>query len=468
MVNLSIINEEKSDEVGPITGPAKKLKKIAVINPINYGRNTFRPPFGLMLIESLFRERGVDTLWIDADVSRDKEDYIVGKIKRNPDMQLIIVGGLHTTYLHVKEIFQDFEKNNITTPTLIGGRLALTLDYLIWDKIPNVDMLCMEEGEYVVHSICNNYPNFEKVKGIQYRKNGKIIDNGKVPIKKDLNEWPRFKYEMLSPKYYEENRAFLLSSSGCPFKCSFCRSFENSADKIKTMTIDKFFQEQILPFVQGSHIRYFTMVDEFFLLYKERANEFCDAIEKYGLKGKILWRCSGRAAIIKRIKKDINLLKRMVECGCEGLNMGLETGSQKMLDAMNKKVTIKQYEDTILACKEAGMRIFATFIFGMPGETRETALESVEWRRKMGLGGKYFYATPYPGTDLYNHFKGIHVKDLDEEEAYFLNAPSLKKRMTNLSGMSDQEFNEVDAECRRELAKISTNLEGWLGVAEKE
>ena len=114
------------------------------------------------------------------------------------------------------------------------------------------------------------------------------------------------------------------------------------------------------------------------------------------------------------------------------------------------------------------MNIFATFIFGLPGETRETALESVAWRKKMGLGGKYFYATPYPGTDLYRGFKEKYAPTIDEEESYFLNAPSLKKLSVNLSGMSDQEFLDVDQECREELAKITTNLDGWLGVAEKD
>ena len=456
------------------TGRSNKLRRLALINPINYGRTSFRPPFGLMVIKALFEERGVEVLWIDCDVNRHDQEYLLKKLNKNNDIQMIVIGGMHTTYLHVKEIFKQLKDNDIDLPTLVGGRLALTLDYMLWEKIPNLDMVCKVEGENVVHSICNNFPNFDKVKGIQLRVGGDIVDNGPVPIKKHLNDWPRFNYEMLGPKYFEEHRAFLLSSIGCPYKCSFCRTFEKSADKVRTMTVDKFFEEQILPFLTydmagtGVPIQLFTMVDEFFLLYKERAHEFCDAVEKYGLQGSMMWRCSGRADIIKRIKKDVDLLKRMVDCGAEGLNMGLESGSQIMLNNMNKSVKVQQYEDTIATCREAGMNIFATFIFGLPGETRETALESVAWRKKMGLGGKYFYATPYPGTDLYRGFKEKYAPTIDEEESYFLNAPSLKKLSVNLSGMSDQEFFDVDQECREELAKITTNLDGWLGVAEKD
>ena len=86
----------------PSTGPAKNLRRIALINPINYGRTSFRPPFGLMIIKSLFEERGVDVLWIDSDVNRDNKEYAIKKITKNSDIQMIVIGGMHTTYLHVK------------------------------------------------------------------------------------------------------------------------------------------------------------------------------------------------------------------------------------------------------------------------------------------------------------------------------------------------------------------------------
>jgi len=139
-----------------------------------------------------------------------------------------------------------------------------------------------------------------------------------------------------------------------------------------------------------------------------------------------------------------------------------------MLDMMNKKVTVEKYEEAIKACDAADVAVLATWIFGLPGETRETAIESVEFRERTGMGGKYFYATPYPGSDLYTIFKEKYALTLDQEEEYFLSTPSLKRTSFNFTSMSDEEFHEVDMECRERLAKINTNTTGWLGVAEKE
>ena len=448
----------------------KALKKVLIVNPVNWGRDTYRPPFGLMLIHSLF-ERHVDEVhWLDADIYRDNKNYVIDKIKKHSDADLIAIGGMHTSYAYVKEFFQQLEDNNVDIPVLVGGRLAATLDYLLWEKIPNMNMICKQEAEYVIESLCEHFPNYEKVAGIQWKKDGEIIRNPGARIKKDLSEWPAFDWSLLRDKKYffhgdGGNRVYLLSSIGCPFKCNFCRTFVESADKIKTMPIDKFIDEQIMPFYLNNW-RYFTMVDEFFLLYKARAREFCDAINKRNLQ--FVWRASGRADILNFVKKDIDLLKYMRQSGLDGLNMGLESGSQKMLDMMNKKVTVEKYEEAIKACDAADVAVLATWIFGLPGETRETAIESVEFRERTGMGGKYFYATPYPGSDLYTIFKEKYALTLDQEEEYFLSTPSLKRTSFNFTSMSDEEFHEVDMECRERLAKINTNTTGWLGVAEKE
>jgi anaerobic magnesium-protoporphyrin IX monomethyl ester cyclase len=449
----------------------KTLKKVLIVNPVNWGRDTFRPPFGLMLIHSLFEKYVEEVHWLDADIYRHDEDYVLKKIKKHSDADLIAIGGMHTCYAYVKSFFKKLEENNIDIPVLVGGRLALTLDYLMWEKIPNLDMICKQEAEYVVESICENFPNREKILGIHWKnKDGEIIQNKPAKIKKSLDEWPAFDWTLLRDERYFWHgdglqRVYLLSSIGCPFKCSFCRVFVNKADLVKTMDVYKFIDEQIMPFYSEGW-RYFTMVDEFFLLHKARAAEFCEAIEKRDIH--CTWRASGRADILNFVKKDIELLQRMSAAGLDGLNMGLESGSQKMLDAMNKKVTVEKYESAIKTCRAADIQILATWIFGLPGETRETALESVAFRERLGLGGKYFYATPYPGSDLYTTFKEKYALTLEDEEEYFLSSPSLKRTSFNFTEMSDGEFHDVDMECRERLAKITTNTTGWLGVAEKE
>jgi len=88
------------------------MNKIILINPINYGRESFRIPFGLLTIAAVFADKAVEVKWIDADALRDKEQ-IEKQILENLDADLIATGGLHSTYRSVKEIFEFLARKNI-------------------------------------------------------------------------------------------------------------------------------------------------------------------------------------------------------------------------------------------------------------------------------------------------------------------------------------------------------------------
>ncbi len=134
------------------------IRKVIILNPVNYHFNHLRPPFGLLTIATKFIENGVEAIWIDADVIRDN-NKVINKIKQHLNADLIAMGGLHTAYRSVKELCQSIKNDNIDLPIIVGGWMAKSLDHLIWKNIPNVKMLCKQEGEYVVDSLCNNFNN---------------------------------------------------------------------------------------------------------------------------------------------------------------------------------------------------------------------------------------------------------------------------------------------------------------------
>ena len=94
----------------------QNIKKVILINPINYGRDSFRIPLGLLTIASVFSENGVEVKWIDADGLRNKKEQIERKILQNLDADLIATGGLHSSYKYVKELFVFLAKKNIQIP----------------------------------------------------------------------------------------------------------------------------------------------------------------------------------------------------------------------------------------------------------------------------------------------------------------------------------------------------------------
>ena len=147
-------------------------------------------------------------------------------------------------------------------------------------------------------------------------------------------------------------------------------------------------------------------VDDNMMASEKRIIEFCDAMEKK--KFPITWGCHGRVTSATPV-----VLKRMSEVGCVWIGYGIESGSPKILNDMGKKATAEQARKAILNTRAAGIYPNTTFIFGYPGETRETIQETVAFKRELEIKCGSFFATPYSETPLYNQIKSrIH----DEEE----------------------------------------------------
>jgi radical SAM superfamily enzyme YgiQ (UPF0313 family) len=442
------------------------IKKVVLINPVNYGRDAFRPPFGLLTIASVFAAKGVEVKWIDADALRDQKEQIEREITKNLDADLIATGGLHNAYRFVKEIFEFFDKKNITIPKLVGGKLAQTLDHLIWTKVPGVDMLCKQEGEYVIESLCEHFPALERIQGIEYLKNGQIVKNKPAPLIKSLDETPPLRWDILDENtYLSSGTGYILSSRGCPYACRFCKYPDPLSKNYRTLSAGRIL-EDIQYLINRYKIHTICFIDEFFLLQKSRVEKFCDAIESRHLN--IKWVISSRADAIKA--KDTPLLKRMRMLGCSHINMGIESGSQTMLNSMGKELKVEQIETALNVICEAGIKLKPSFIFGFPGETPETVLESVRWRLRnelLGLynvnkKGKYFYATPYPGAPLYDRFIKKYNMSLEKEERWILKCSSLKKPTVNLTDMTEEQLTALDNECRDMLKNHRRFIRGLV------
>lgn len=416
------------------------IHKVIVINPINYCFETLRPPFGLLTIATKFIDKGVQVIWIDADVIRDPK-MVMNEVQQHHDADLIAMGGMHTAYRNIKEISQSIHEEELDIPIVVGGRVASTLGHLIWENMPNVSILCKQEGEYVVESLCENFYSLHEVSGIEYRQNGEIIQNPPAATVKSMKEVPPLRWDLLSPSYYQYPKytGRLLTARGCPYCCYFCRC-DGQQDKYRSMDIADVIRD--VDYMVKSHsVRRVVIMDELFLQNKQRVNEFCDCVKDFN----IAWQCSGRGDSLT--ERDRSLLQKMRAAGCDRIVMGIESGSRKMLKLMNKKLNLCKAERSIELIREAGIRVGPSFIFGYPGETRQTALESVKWRKKMNLPHRFFYAQPYPGSELYGIWKKKFSIGPVDEENYILGAPGLKEIKINFTDMPDWKLKLLALEC---------------------
>jgi radical SAM superfamily enzyme YgiQ (UPF0313 family) len=148
----------------------------------------------------------------------------------------------------------------------------------------------------------------------------------------------------------------------------------------------------------------------------------------------VTWGCHGR---VTSAKPDI--LGRMAEVGCIWIGYGIESGSQKILDAMNKRATVRQAKQAIIHTRNAGIFPNTTFIFGYPGETVETIQETIDFKKEMELECGSFFATPYPGAPLYEQTRHL-IKD---ERAFIRSLGNATEFAVNLTHFDNETLFEL-------------------------
>ncbi|MBF0153671.1 MAG: glycosyltransferase [Magnetococcales bacterium] len=194
----------------------------------------------------------------------------------------------------------------------------------------------------------------------------------------------------------------IIGGRGCPFTCSFClwpqtmhgqryrmRSVENIIAEMEWVL-------KIFPAVGKGE---FFFEDDTFTADHRRARAFCERLLEKKLD--CTWSINSRADVT-----DLDLLRLMKRAGCRMLVVGFESGSQRMLDAMGKKIRVKRMEQFIHTARQAGLRIHGCFVLGLPGEDRASMEQTLEFALANPLDTVQFSgAVPYPGTLYFDHME---------------------------------------------------------------
>jgi radical SAM superfamily enzyme YgiQ (UPF0313 family) len=270
------------------------------------------------------------------------------------------------------------------------------------EKFP-VDIVAIGEYDLTVADVVNNINDLTNVKGIAFKKDGNIIQTEPRPLIENLDSLPFPAREFLPMEKYRESNATavpfarMVSSRGCTGRCIFCvynqilfkerfraRSPENVVNEMEYL-IDKY------------HVKYIYIDDDTFTINKSRVHKICDLIIEKGINKKIDWSTLSRIDTV-----DFELLKHMKDAGCKVIIYGVESGNQNVLNLMKKGVTLDQIRQTFKWTKDVGMKIHATFMFGSPGETKETIKETIRFAKELNPDTAQFpICMPYPGTEFY-------------------------------------------------------------------
>ena len=191
------------------------------------------------------------------------------------------------------------------------------------------------------------------------------------------------------------NRPFatMISSRGCPFKCSFC--FKQQVDKKSMYRTADDVVDEMEYLVQRWGVREIMFYDDVFTMHRKRVTQICELIRKRNLK--VRWEAPTRVDLVPN-----ELLRDMAAAGCVRLRFGIEHGDPKILENMGKESSVEKIETAVRSAVDVGISAFGYFIVGWLNETRAQFNRTVELACRLPLDYASFYtATPLPGTRLF-------------------------------------------------------------------
>lgn len=251
------------------------------------------------------------------------------------------------------------------------------------------DIIIRGEGEETLKEILLGKP-LKEIKGILFWENEKIIINSERELIEDLNSIPQPAYEVFDLKKYDI--IGVISSRGCPYNCSYCCATRFWKQKVRFRSPENFLKE--LEFLWEKGVHKIKIHDSTFTLDKERAKKICKMMIDNDLN--FAWSCETRADCL-----DAELLKLMKTAGCRLICIGIDSGSQEVLDMNNRKISVETMKKVFLLAKKIGLCTRAYVTFGLKGENELSVQETISFL-KLTKPDQIMLslATVYPGTDL--------------------------------------------------------------------
>lgn len=302
--------------------------------------------------------------------------------------------------------------------TIAKGAAFLTLGMPILEEHKALDIGILGETEETLREILEGKPK-QDILGIYYRDDLLIKFTGKRPFIEDVDSIPFPARHLVDNSIYrrpDNNKvqAVIKVSRGCPFHCFFCLATPVSGAKVRRRSTDNILAE-IRECVEKYNITNFLFWSDIFNLDREWVFDLCQKIIDSGLK--ITWSANTRADTA-----DLEMAKKMYESGCRLVSIGVESGSQYMLDKMGKKITLHDIRNTVKIFKKAKIRIYNYFVIGLPWEDEETVEDTIRFAIELDSDFISFYtATPLPGSSFYNYAREHNLFDSQTsfESAYF-------------------------------------------------
>jgi anaerobic magnesium-protoporphyrin IX monomethyl ester cyclase len=375
---------------------------ITLVNPPYPSGSHQHPPFiplGIGYLAAVLEKAGYENVdVIDCQALKFTPEQFKAELsKRNPDVLGVTATTL--TYKSAAEMAKIAKEINPKCITMIGGSHVSFWDENALNEYPQFDIIVRKEGENtiveLIQRIDEGKPYYDVV-GTTCRKGSEIVKNPDRPYIQDLDALP-FPAHHLFPLEHLNKYGIVVfpvyTSRGCTFWCNFCSAVRMFGRGYR-MRSPKSVVDELEFLVKNFHAQQFSFLDDAFSVNQERVKEICLEIQRRNLK--ITWDCETRVDMVTR-----ELLQLMKDSGCIAVWLGIEAGSQMVLDAMGKGYTLETIKKTFKMVEEVGLMTVASVVLGFPEETPETLRETTKFVQDVNPDDVgYYIATPYPGTPM--------------------------------------------------------------------
>jgi anaerobic magnesium-protoporphyrin IX monomethyl ester cyclase len=424
------------------------------------------PPLGLMYVAAALEKAGFEVQMLDNYLLKQSTQEVQQlALKLKPEIVGITCGS--ATYKKTVETAQAIKQVLPNCKIVVGGWHASYMpDSLL--ETQEIDYAVMGEGEAAITQLAGyimkgDLVGAAGVAGVASRsKSGNIKNPPK--FLSNMDEIPFPARHLLPLEKYDRTIEFLKAkpadvmsiSRGCTFNCGFCET-----KKLWGNICRSFSPQRVMAEVQDLVNKYNTkgiyFINDNFTLKKKETSQWCDLMIKSKLD--LEWVCDTRVDLVSE-----ELLEKMASAGCKTIWFGVESGSPRILEKINRHITLEQTENAFKLCRKKGIQVACSFMLGMPGETKEDLMASFRFAEKLDADWCQFNIfIAYPDSPLYREM--LETKKYTELDDFLLSVKTDEFDYNDLMAIQKQFFKDFHRAPKRIIKRI--RREGVLNFAKR-
>ncbi|MHB8968755.1 MAG: B12-binding domain-containing radical SAM protein [Thermoleophilia bacterium] len=418
MKSMVILPSWKPDDIYP-----SKLAKSAI---------SYQHPLGLLYIATCIEDAGHEVELVDGAFWTQKE--VLDKV-RAFQPGFVGVSANASMWKKAAKTAEDIKAIDPAIHVSVAGPFPSAVEEECLEKCEFFDSVVIGEGEETVPELIARVESgepLEGIAGVAYRAaDGAIVKNEPRALIEDLDTIPiprrellgdYDKYESPPGSYKQKPIAIVMTSRGCKARCIYCFQMKGER-RIRFHSVERVVRE-VEELVNRHGFREIRFLDETFTADRERALAILRGFKEKNLK--FSFYVSSRVNTV-----DYELLREMKKAGCWAILYGAESGVQKNLNTMKKGITLEQTRAAVADAKKAGLKVYTPFIIGIPGETYEEALATIDFAIELDPHYANFHSmTPFPGTELYEKIDEYGTMSMNTDDYTFEGAAFVPYTMT--------------------------------------